>query len=141
MKLILNNVTRTKVSKSLFTDLLKRLPTVLPNIGQSELELLLTTDEEIHELNKTYRGKDRPTDVLSFTLDDPNTLGQLVISIPRARQQAEDLGQTLEEELRFLFTHGLLHLLGYDHEEPEDEKQMLQKTYAILGRTAPHAHA
>jgi probable rRNA maturation factor len=141
MKLTLVNSTQTKVPKTLFTELLKRLPKVLPPLTQTELELLLTTDEEIHALNKAYRGKDRPTDVLSFTLDEPKTLGQLVISIPRAQQQAEDLGQTLNEELRFLFTHGLLHLLGYDHEDPEEEKRMLEKTYALLGRTAPHPHA
>lgn len=134
MKLTLVNSTQTRVSKTLFADILKRLPSVVPAFSQTELELLLTSDEEIHALNKTYRGKDRPTDVLSFTLDDPKTLGQLVISVPRTQEQAEQLGQSFEEELRFLFSHGLLHLLGYDHEDPADEKIMLAKTYALLNR-------
>jgi len=140
MKLTLVNQTQTRVPKTLFTEILKRLPSVIPDVPQTELELLLTTDEEIHALNKTYRGKDRPTDVLSFGLEDETTLGQLVISVPRAAAQAEEIGQSLNEELRFLFSHGLLHLLGYDHEDPADEKIMLEKTYAVLGRPpGPHA--
>lgn len=134
MKLTIVNSTSTKVPKTLFTTILKRLPEVLPPIAQSELELLLTTDEEIHALNKTYRGKDRPTDVLSFGLEDDTNLGQLVISIPRAKEQAVQIGQSLNEELRFLFAHGLLHLLGFDHEDPADEKVMLEKAYKLLGR-------
>lgn len=135
MKLILKNNNHQKISKTLFTDLLKKLHVVVPELTQKEVELLLTNDLEIHALNKTYRGKDRPTDVLSFGLEDPVNLGQLVISIERAQEQAERLGQSLEEELRFLFTHGLLHLCGYDHELPEEEAIMLQKTYQILGRS------
>lgn len=134
MKLTYLNQTETPISKALFTALLKRLPLVIPGISQTELELLLTGDAEIHELNRVYRGKDRPTDVLSFGLEDPVNLGQLVISVERAREQAAQIGQSLEEELRFLFAHGLLHLLGYDHEEPEEEKVMLEKTYELLGR-------
>jgi len=134
MKLTIVNSTSAKIPKTLFTTILKRLPEVLPPISQTELELLLTTDEEIHALNKTYRGKDRPTDVLSFGLEDDTNLGQLVISIPRAKEQAVQIGQSLNEELRFLFAHGLLHLLGFDHEDPADEKVMLEKAYKLLGR-------
>ncbi len=134
MKLTVVNSTKTRVPKTLFMKILDQLPKVIPGITQTELELLLTTDEEIHALNKTYRGKDRPTDVLSFGLEDPTNLGQLVISVPRAREQAEQIGQALNEELRFLFAHGLLHLLGYDHEDPADEKIMLGKAYKLLGR-------
>jgi probable rRNA maturation factor len=134
MKLTIVNATETRVPKTLFTTILKRLPEVLPPITQTELELLLTSDEEIHALNKSYRGKDRPTDVLSFGLEDNTNLGQLVISIPRAKEQAVQIGQSLNEELRFLFAHGLLHLLGFDHEDPADEKIMLEKAYKLLGR-------
>ncbi|QQR54460.1 rRNA maturation RNase YbeY [Candidatus Peregrinibacteria bacterium] len=134
MKLIYLNKTSEKVSKTLFTKILKCLPKVEPQLTQTELELLLTNDTEIQNLNRNYRGKDRPTDVLSFSLEDEHTLGQIVISVERARAQAETLDQPLEEELRFLFAHGLMHLCGYDHETPEEEAVMLPKTYQVLGR-------
>lgn len=134
MKLTYTNSTSKKIPKTLFTSLLKNLPKVVPAVTQKEVELLLTNNEEIHALNKTYRGKDRPTDVLSFGLEDPVNLGQLVISVERAEEQAKEIGQSLEEELRFLFAHGLLHLCGFDHEVPEDEAIMLPKTYQLLGR-------
>lgn len=134
MELTFTNSTSKKIPKKLFTDILKTLPKIVPKPVQKEVELLLTGNKEIHLLNKTYRGKDRPTDVLSFGLEDPVNLGQLVISVERAEEQAKELGQSLEEELRFLFAHGLLHLLGYDHEKPDEEKLMIQKTYQLLGR-------
>lgn len=134
MKLIFLNRTDKKVPKSLFTTLLKKLPEVEPNVKQSEMELLLTDNAEIHELNRIYRGKDRPTDVLSFGLEDDTNLGQLVISVERTEEQAKEVGNTFEEELRFLFAHGTMHLLGYDHEVPEDEAVMLKKVYQLLGR-------
>ena len=135
LKLTLVNNTDQTISKQLFTSLLKRLPLVEPNDAHTELELLLTTNAEIHELNRTYRGKDSPTDVLSFGLEDPQNLGQLVISLDRTAQQAQEVGHSFEKELQFLFAHGLFHLLGYDHENPADEAVMLAKVYAFLGRT------
>lgn len=134
MKLNFLNKTDKKIPKSLFTQLLKTLPKVEPHVKQTEMELLLTDNTEIHELNRVYRGKDRPTDVLSFGLEDDVNLGQLVISVERAEEQAKEVGNTFEEELRFLFAHGTMHLLGYDHEVPEDEKIMLEKVYQLLGR-------
>lgn len=134
LKLLYSNETDVPIPKKLFETILGRLPTVESPTSHEDLELLLTTDEVIHRLNKQYRGKDKPTDVLSFSLEDPVHLGQLVISVNRAREQATQIGQSLEEELQFLFTHGLLHLLGYDHEEPDEEKIMLQKAYALLQR-------
>lgn len=91
------------------------------------------------DLNKTYRGQDRPTDVLSFSQregdlanpDDP-LLGDIVISIDRALEQAQDYGHSPEREVAFLAVHGLLHLLGYDHEVAEDERVMMDRTEAIL---------
>lgn len=134
MKLILTQ--NNKISKKLFTDLLKKLP----KIPEENVELLLTNNEEIHAINKQYRNIDRPTDVLSFAErespnPDPKFLGQIIISLDRAQEQAAELNQSLEEELRFLFVHGLLHILGYDHEKPEDEKIMLKEAYRILGRS------
>lgn len=126
---------QAKISKKLFSDLLKKLPP----IPEENVELLLTNNEEIHAINKQYRNIDRPTDVLSFAErespnPDPKFLGQIIISLDRAQEQADELNQSLEEELRFLFVHGLLHILGYDHEKPEDEKVMLKEAYRILGR-------
>ncbi len=137
MNLCFSNDTRTKVPRTLFTVILKRLPDLLPRVRQTELDLLLTNDKTIQKLNKTYRKKDKPTDVLSFPFYDPKMLGQIVISVDRARVQAKEIGQPLVNELQFLFTHGLLHLLGYDHENPVEEQIMLQKTYALLKRPKP----
>jgi probable rRNA maturation factor len=141
IELLFVNETKTPIDPALFETVLKRLPDVEGPLAYEDVELLLTDDAAIHALNKQYRGKDKPTDVLSFSLEDPVHLGQLVISVDRAREQAKDLGQSLEEELQFLFTHGTLHLLGYDHEKPEEEKVMLEKAYALLLRTKPQVHA
>ncbi len=134
MKLLYSNETKTKVPVALFKTILKRLPIVEPSTTHEDVELLLTDDATIQKLNKQYRDKDRPTDVLSFSMEDPVHLGQIVISVDRARQQAKDIGQSLEDELQFLFAHGILHLLGYDHEKPEEEKVMLAKAYELLQR-------
>ncbi|MEK7145749.1 MAG: rRNA maturation RNase YbeY [Patescibacteria group bacterium] len=140
MILEFNNETEEKISQKIFEDLLTRLPQVIPDISEKTVELLLTTDAHIQKLNKEFRGKDKATDVLSFsdreTSMPSENLGQIIISVDRAHDQAKELSQSLEEELRFLFTHGLLHILDYDHEEPEDEKLMLEKAYKLLGRTA-----
>lgn len=77
------------------------------------------TNQEIHKLNRQYRGKNKPTDVLSFSLADsvcPALLGDVVISIETAARQAQRRGHSLREELQTLLIHGILHLLGYDHE-------------------------
>lgn len=141
MRLDFNNQTDENISEKPFTALLERLPQIIPGITEQRVELLITDNKTIRELNKTYRDIDKATDVLSFAerelpadLPHESTLGQIVISVERAHEQANELGQSLGEELRFLFTHGLLHLLGYDHENPEDEKIMLEKAYKLLGR-------
>lgn len=126
------------------------------NLFDFEAEIVLTGDELVRQLNETYRGVADTTDVLSFPaneLDKPLAqalkeglqleeacapgsvyLGEVYISIPKATVQAEEYGNTLVEELRFLTAHGMLHLLGYDHETKEDEMVMRQKQRAILGR-------
>jgi probable rRNA maturation factor len=83
---------------------------------KGELSVLLTGDREIKELNRDYRSIDKPTDVLSFPQDDEDELlGDVVINTTRAKEQAESLGVTLDEELARLLVHGTLHLFGYDH--------------------------
>lgn len=97
-----------------------------------EISLLLTDDETIRALNRDYRGIDAATDVLSFAMaegvgvaaaEGPRLLGDIVISRERAVEQAEEYGHSIEREEAFLFVHGLLHLLGYDHERSEKAEQ------------------
>ncbi len=103
------------------------------NSENVELSILLTDDESIQALNAQYREKDKPTDVLSFEMDDDVMIGDIVISIDTATKQANDADIALEREIAFLFIHGLLHLLGYDHETNEtDEKVMFELQEKIL---------
>lgn len=91
----------------------------------AELSLTFTDNQTIHYLNQQYRQIDRPTDVLSFQQDlDNGLLGDIVISVEKAIEQAEEKKHSPEFELAFLATHGFLHLLGYDHMELEEEKVM-----------------
>lgn len=102
--------------------------------------IIIVDNEEIHKLNKEYRGIDRETDVISFALEDDDTfvkmdmriLGDIYISIDRAREQAQEYGHSLKREICFLAIHGLLHLLGYDHMEKEDEEEMFALQERIL---------
>lgn len=116
-----------------------------------EVTVTFVDNERIHELNREYRGIDRPTDVLSFAMNDegeeemeifleegmeemPNMLGDIIISIPKAQEQAEEYGHTFEREMGFLVVHGFLHLMGYDHETEEEEAEMFGKQEDILNR-------
>ncbi len=120
-------------------------------LSAAEVSLSIVGDAEIHALNREYRGVDRPTDVLSFPLCEPGELagpfvrpggravngpplllGDVVISLPRARRQARDFGHSLAREMGFLAVHGALHLLGYDHETPEEEARMQAEAEAVL---------
>jgi probable rRNA maturation factor len=84
-------------------------------VRDSEVSILLTDDDGIRGLNKRYRNIDRPTDVLSFPMDDPYMLGDIVVSLESVSAQAVDYSVSFDEELSRLLVHGLLHLLGYDH--------------------------
>ena len=97
-----------------------------------DVELILTTDEEIRQLNKLHRNIDKPTDVLSFPLENlPGMpLGSVVISTDTAKKGAEEFGHSVEDEIKLLFIHGMLHLLGYDHET--DMGEMRQKEKEII---------
>jgi len=103
----------------------------LSNVEPVEIGITLTDNNTIQKLNKEWREKDRPTDVLSFPINekppgyDYYILGDVVISLPFAKKQAEEIGFTYKEEILRLLTHGILHLLGYDHEtSEEDAKEM-----------------
>lgn len=94
-----------------------------------DIELLLVGNSVIQDLNREYRGKDSPTDVLSFPLQDIKgaPLGSIVISTDRAKELSQKLGHGVNDEIALLFTHGLLHLLGYDHESDSGEMRKLEK--------------
>lgn len=111
----------------------------------SEVSISFVTNEAIHEINREYRDKDQPTDVISFALEElgegeiqivgegiPRILGDIIISTDRTREQAEEYGHSFERELGFLAVHGFLHLLGYDHMTEQDEKEMFGKQDEIL---------
>jgi len=109
-----------------------------------ELSIAIVDIDEMTELNVRYRGKDGPTDVLSFGCDDPCpvdsdepvTLGDVVIAPQIALAQAEEYGHTVEEELNLLLVHGILHLLGYDHEEDEAAAAMQARERVLLAAYA-----
>ena len=115
-----------------------------PFARRAEVSLLLTGDAAVRKLNRNWRGKDKPTDVLSFAqlegepLASPRgtavDLGDVVISLPRARAQARAAGKALGDEVSLLWVHGLLHLLGFDHATIRDEMKMFALQDKILGR-------
>ncbi|MBR4110462.1 MAG: rRNA maturation RNase YbeY [Clostridia bacterium] len=111
------------------------------------INITLTNNEEIHIINKQYRDVDRPTDVLSFPMYEreeipmlrkkdnifaEEILGDIIISIPKVKEQAEEYGHSFERELAYLTTHGMLHLLGYDHMIDEEKEQMRKREEEIL---------
>lgn len=111
----------------------------------SEVSVTFVNNERIHEINKEYRQKDAPTDVISFAMEEmgegeieiigedvPAVLGDIIISIDRTKEQAEEYGHSYERELGFLAIHGFLHLLGYDHMNEEDEKVMFSRQKELL---------
>ena len=110
----------------------------------TELSLIITDDEAIRELNRRFRSVDAPTDVLAFGAgaeehfviapEGPPYLGDVVISCQRALAQAEELGHTLAEELKLLVIHGILHLLGYDHQEEADARKMREREKETLAK-------
>ncbi|MED0659124.1 rRNA maturation RNase YbeY [Bacillus smithii] len=112
---------------------------------ESEVSVTFVDNQRIQEINRDYRHKDQPTDVISFALEEtdeeeveiigedmPRVLGDIIISVPKAREQAHDYGHSFQRELGFLAVHGFLHLLGYDHMTEEDEKIMFSRQREIL---------
>ena len=110
-------------------------------VKKATFNIIFITDTEIQKINKQYRNQDKPTDVISFALEEnkkeqaflkERVLGDIYISIDRAKKQADDYNHSLKRELCFLAVHGLLHLLGYDHQTKEEEKIMFKKQELIL---------
>ena len=117
-----------------------------------EVDILLTDDEAIRQINARFRNVDAPTDVLSFPMasmekgkiidtgndSDPDegllVIGDIVISVETAMRQSEQYGHSFEREIAFLTAHGMYHLMGYDHEVAHDEKEMTEKQEAVLGK-------
>ena len=125
-----------------FTAIIEQSLKILGIEDDVEVSCVLVDDERIHEINREYRHIDRSTDVISFAMEDndqfyvegmPRTLGDIFISVDHAKKQAEEYGHSLRREMCFLFTHGILHLLGYDHMTDEQEKEMFGLQDKILG--------
>lgn len=107
---------------------------ITADLTQKEIELIICHNDYIQELNKEYRGIDKPTDVLSFPLEDMpySPIGTIIISADYVADKAKEYGHTLNEEFTLLYIHGLLHILGYDHEvdsgeHREEEKNIIEK--------------
>ena len=151
MEIIISKEPETiNIDESFIEDIKRAVETIgeLYDVKDSEVSITLTDDKTIHELNRDYRGIDRPTDVLSFAFresDEPeiisddideaiDTLGDIIISVERAKNQAEDYGHSLRREIVFLTVHGMLHLLGYDHMEEADRLEMEKEQEYIMSQ-------
>lgn len=124
------------------------LKTFLENVAKDEkldngeFNVIIVDNEKIRQINKEYRNVDRETDVISFALEDDKTfviqdyrvLGDIYISIDKALEQAREYGHSFKREFSFLALHGLLHLLGYDHMEKDDEEVMFSKQEEVLAK-------
>jgi probable rRNA maturation factor len=131
------------LSKTLVRDMAERMLGAL-GLGTAELSILLANDARIHVINREHRGKDKPTDVLSFPQREfkrPEVprdraplllLGDVVISLDTALRQAEGRRRSLEDEVRFLLAHGILHLVGYDHATSDEKKAMTKRTRELV---------
>lgn len=133
---------RIKSFKKVFQEIADFTYELLELKDKYELSISIIDDETIHSYNKQYRNIDRSTDVLSFAFQDdedmildskmPTELGDILISYDTMLRQSKEYGHSIEREMCFLFTHGLLHLLGYDHMEKDDEIEMFALQNAIL---------
>jgi len=142
-----NEAAKLKVKPADFEKLLLKVVAVLrknPLLGAKMkggvIHAVLTRDDEIEMLNAAYRGKEEPTDVISLSYFDElnfpgenDLVGEIMISVETAKQQAKEHGHSLNTELRFLFVHGLLHLFGFDHKTAREKKAMFALQDEVLG--------
>ena len=148
MTLLIDNRTDFEITEEfekLFNDVVKESLRYEEFDPECEVSLSIVSNDEIQEINKQFREIDAPTDVLSFPLltfeegeqadvneNNEIMLGDIIISIDKAKAQAEDYGHGLRRELAFLTAHSMLHLMGYDHMEEEEQKEMFKKQDDIL---------
>jgi len=149
MSLNLDFMDETEVLQDEDIDMLERLLNFAAEKEKvedgSELSVTLVNNERIREINREYRDKDRPTDVISFAMEEmgegeipligadmPRILGDIIISVEKTKEQAVEYGHSFRRELGFLAVHGFLHLLGYDHEAEDDEKKMFARQKELL---------
>ena len=132
------------------SEILRRLNAmiVLLQLENNEISFVLTDDATIHQLNKIYRHKDRPTDVLAFAMREGElgelaggVLGDVIVSVPTARKQANERSVPVLDEVTMLLAHGLLHLLGWDHETAAKDRAMRAETDRLVGAAQPTAAA
>ena len=139
MDVLFENNTKEEVNYKLIENVISEALKYEGVSDNTEISVTIVDNEEIRKINNKFRNIDRATDVLSFPLIDfdnedlPNDgskiyLGDIIISIERAKEQANEYGHSLDREVGFLTAHSMLHLLGYDHMVPEEEKVMLCKT-------------
>ncbi|WP_301187791.1 rRNA maturation RNase YbeY [uncultured Dubosiella sp.] len=140
------NDTSADVYQSDFKQIAARACSILHKDKPYTMSVIFVTPEKIHEINAMYRHIDRPTDVISFAMQDDMSnvlieeeeeeLGDIFINVQAIRDQAREYGHSQRREACFLFCHGLLHLFGYDHMTPEDEKVMFALQDEILDEVA-----
>lgn len=138
------NFTKTKIAKKmckLFLEVSSQCIKRPRFSGERIVILTFVGDDTMKKLNKKQRGKNYTTDVISFEYPqapkvNPSVFGEIFICVPQAKRQAKKLGHRLKDEIAFLFVHGFLHIHGYDHEKPQDEKRMFALTDRILDSLA-----
>jgi probable rRNA maturation factor len=127
-------------------EILRRLRAMIDllQLENSEVSFVLTDEARVHRLNKVYRGKDRPTDVLAFAMREGehadlagDVLGDVIVSVPTARKQAKERGVAVLDEVTMLLAHGLLHLLGWDHDTAARDRRMKAETARLCAAAAP----
>ncbi|MCI6349428.1 MAG: rRNA maturation RNase YbeY [Tenericutes bacterium] len=135
----ITNLTEEKIDENDLVKVIEKVSELL-GVESSIVSIVLVDNEYIHKINKEYRNVDRETDVISFAFMDDETnpesgttdLGEIYISLEKAHSQSKEYGHSFKRELCFLLTHGLLHLLGYDHMTEEDEKEMFGLQEEVL---------
>ncbi|MGM0369687.1 MAG: rRNA maturation RNase YbeY [Bacillota bacterium] len=134
MAILINDLQDELTITSEINDLIRTVSQEVLNREEidKEVSIALVDNQHIAKLNQKFRSKDEVTDVLSFPQEDEELLGDIIISIPRAQDQAEEYNHSLAREIGFLIVHGMLHLNGYDHHNPTQKKVMRQLEEEIL---------
>lgn len=137
MEVLINNCSAVELDLEFFRELAEEVLEFEKVDAQAELSIVFLDEDQIHELNAKYRGVDSSTDVLSFlqsddNLDGPHLLGDVVISPQVAQAQARKYQHSFDREMAILLIHGILHLLGFDHQTSEEKKAMQEKEEKIL---------